>query len=102
MGVSPLGCAVRPLSCYDLPGGVMIMMDVLDLGLGLVVDFPADEVGVVGLGVVEVDLVSLAVDLQVKGLGVNRGNGVRLGHVDGMDVFLMMMMLQRERNDFWL
>lgn len=71
-------------------------MDVLDLSLGLMVDLVADEVGVVGLGVVVVELVGLAVDLQVEGLGVNRGNRMRLGHLDGVDVFLMMMLVAWE------
>ena len=75
-------------------------MDGLDLYLGLVVDFISDEMGVGNLGVVVVDLVGLAVDLEVQGLGMEWGDRVRLGHLDHMMMFgLMMLKCHRKFGD---
>lgn len=79
-------------------GPAVSVVDGLDLNLGLVVDFPSDEVGVGDLGVVVVQPHRLAVDLQVEWLGVHRRNWVRLGYVDGLVVVFWLMMMLKIQN----
>jgi hypothetical protein len=64
----------------------------LDLSLGLMVDFIADEMGMGDLGVVVVELDRFTVDLQVQRLGVNWRDWLRLRHLDYMMNFRLMML----------